>query len=304
MEIKGEDFIKNVQIKQEKNDLRIRLEELESADNSNTFTYEDEIDQTESELDDIMLGATEPEKPENNNKKYIVLGLILAVLFLITIIIFRLLNNQTSTDDSFVQNSEEIIQDKQLDDDDNIEQQYQKIIKQKMEDIKIKEEKTEIEKKAINDALNLEKIQQEEKKISLPQKAQAQEKAKELKKDIFEITKKEEPKPVVKKEPIKEVKKAPIKKVQEVKKAVTQKTVTTNQPDGTYIQVGAFTKEIDPKYLQNLKSKNISYTIYKEVIKGKNYTKVLVGPYKNRTDAKSSRAVKLLNIKNPYIRSF
>lgn len=68
------------------------------ASNDN-FTYEEEVNKTESELDDILLGASNSSQNKDNKKKYIVLGLVLAVLFLITIIIFRLLDNQTKVED-------------------------------------------------------------------------------------------------------------------------------------------------------------------------------------------------------------
>lgn len=172
MEIKGDEFIKNVQIKQEKTELEERLFELEAqAQNSSTsnsknpyeqnnpyasndnFTYEEEVSKTESELDDILLGANNSSQNQENKKKYIILGLVLAVLFLITIIIFRLLSNESAPTDSFTKEKESISQDKPLDN--NIEQQYQKIVNEKLKSIEDLKAKTEEEKKSISESLDL-----------------------------------------------------------------------------------------------------------------------------------------------------
>ncbi|WP_428028713.1 hypothetical protein, partial [Arcobacter sp.] len=84
MEIKGEDFIKNVQIKREQTELEERLMELEAQARSinssknnpyeqnnpyasnNSFTYEEEVNKTESELDDILLGANNSSQNKDN----------------------------------------------------------------------------------------------------------------------------------------------------------------------------------------------------------------------------------------------
>lgn len=184
MEIKGEDFIKNVQIKREQTELEERLMELESqakninsssknpyeqnnpyASNDN-FTYEEEVNKTESELDDILLGASNSSQNKDNKKKYIVLGLVLAVLFLITIIIFRLLDNQTKVEDDSLTKKETIEQDKPLND--NIEQQYQKIVNEKLKSIEDLNNKTEKQNKDITEAMDLNNIQKEEKKVEAP----------------------------------------------------------------------------------------------------------------------------------------
>ena len=132
MEFKGEDFVKKVQIKQEKETLKLRLQDLEAQDiepaptpNLKIDVSQDMIDLPEQELGDILLSSND--EPADK-KKYIILGLVLVVLFLITIVVIRLVTNSDATDnDSFVAKKETISQDKVLDDD-NIEQQYQKII--------------------------------------------------------------------------------------------------------------------------------------------------------------------------------
>ena len=302
MEIKGEDFIKNVQIKREQTELEERLMELESqakninsssknpyeqnnpyASNDN-FTYEEEVNKTESELDDILLGANNSSQNKDNKKKYIVLGLVLAVLFLITIIIFRLLDNQTKVEDDSLTKKETIEQDKPLND--NIEQQYQKIVNEKLKSIEDLNNKTEKQNKDITEAMDLNNIQKEEKKISLPEPSQNDiEKAKELKKDIFNVESKtveiEKPKPIVKKPVVKKVVAKPTPKPV----VKTTKKILTNEPNGTFIQVGAFSRNIDKKYMDNLRTSNLKYVFYKVNVKGTTFTKVLVGPYNSRSDA-------------------
>ncbi|WP_428028712.1 SPOR domain-containing protein, partial [Arcobacter sp.] len=224
---------------------------------------------------------------------YIILGLVLAVLFLITIIIFRLLDNETKIDDSLTNNKETIPQDKPLGD--NIEQQYQKIVNEKLKSIEALNKKTEEQKKEISEAMDLTNIQKEEKKVVLPEpSAKDIEKAKELKKDIFNVEEKvaepkvEKPKPapVVAKPTPKPVAKPIVK--EEVKKVVTNtasKKATTTKPSGTFIQVGAFSKTIDKDYMDNLKNSKLNYVFYKVDVKGTTFTKVLIGPYKSRNDA-------------------
>jgi len=318
MEIKGEDFIKNVQIKREQTELEERLMELESqAKNinsnpssnpyeqnnpysSNNFTYEEEVNKTESELDDILLGANTATQNKDNKKKYIILGLVLAVLFLITIIIFRLLDNETKIDDSMA-NKETIPQDKQLGD--NIEQQYQKIVNEKLKSIEDQNKKTEEQKKELTESMDLNNIQKEETKVAIPKPSTEElKKAQELKKDIFNVEEKtvqakvEKPKPIVKKVTPKPVVKKPV-----VSNAFSK--VSSNKPSGTFIQVGAFSKNIDKKFMDTLKNSNLNYVYYKVNVKGTTFTKVLVGPYNTRGEAVNSmNGVKAkLNIKSAFI---
>jgi len=313
MEFKGEDFVKKVQIKQEKETLKLRLQDLEDQDvvkeptpNLKIDLNADIVDLPEQELGDILLANTD--EPADK-KKYIILGLVLVVLFLITIVIIRLVTNSDDTkNDSFVDKKENISQDKVLNDE-NIEQQYQKIINQKMK--KLQEEKKatlESENKKAQEALNIKKILKEEIKTTKPKDIQ---KAKEIKKEL--LTLKEKPKQTPKKTPKKIVKKVekkkvitPVKKV--VKKSWPVKKQTLREPTvtdftksktanklsnpkkvaattGYFVQIGAFSKKPSDKYLLKVKSAGFNYKLYNETIKGKKYIKVLVGPYPSRTTA-------------------
>lgn len=308
MEIKGDEFIKTVQLRQEKDDIQKRLNELDQLDNAPTeeesTPYEEEIIQTESELDDIMLQAPN-QNNQNNKKKYIVLGLLLLVLFLISLLVIRFLSNSDEKVMNTKEESNNISQDKVLDND-NIEQQYQKIINQKLNNIKEKNRQTELEEKISKEALDIKAVEKEEQK--LPQvKTQSNTRIqKKLKKDIFGMEEKKKAqaiKKIIKKTPA-STKSNPFKDIK-VKKTTSKKQSVSVTTKGSYIQIGSFTKSIDKKYIKNLADKKIKYILHKATIKGKVYTKVLVGPYKNKNDAKKDTANirKKLNITSSYVLS-
>ena len=284
MEIKGDNFIKNVQIRQEKDEIQQRLDEIEKAlpNNQTTPTFQKELDNNEieeNELGDIMLDNSEPSSTRDNKKKYIVLGLVLIILFLITIIVIRLLTNDKSTDDSFVQN-EKISQEDILNND-NIEEQYQKIINEKLQNIKEK-------KSTLNDSINIEKTQADEIKLEKVLNPIEEKKIKEIKEDILEI------------------KNEKIVKIPLIKKVVKKTSTTTSLFEivkGSYVQVGSFTKQPAAKYLDNILNNGYNYKLYKVIVKGKSFTKVLVGPYKSKKDARAelNAIKKALNVPSAWI---
>ena len=144
MEIKGEEFIKKVQLQQEKNEIEQRLNEIKNQES----VYQEPVQQPrrtmppnldkeieiqeEQEYSDIMLNNSNTNAV--NKKKYLILGLVLVILFLLTIIIIRLLTNDDSSNNSFSENKEQNA--KQVLDSENIEEQYQKIINEKLKNIK------------------------------------------------------------------------------------------------------------------------------------------------------------------------
>ena len=315
MEFKGEDFVKKVQIKQEKETLKLRLQDLEAQDiepeptpNLKIDVSQDMMDLPEQELGDILLSSND--EPADK-KKYIILGLVLVVLFLITIVVIRLVTNSDATDnDSFVAKKENISQDKVLDDD-NIEQQYQKIINQKMK--KLQEEKNadiEAQNKKAQEALDIKKAQEEEIKVTQAKDIQKQIKTEEIKKDLLPL--KDDIKKVIQtsvKKPVVQVAKVEKKIVKDVKSSgwpvkkqtLREPTVTdfkksesanklaspkvASKTSGYFVQIGAFTKKPSDKYLNTVKKAGYSYTLHNETIKNIKYTKVLVGPYPNRATA-------------------
>lgn len=285
MEIKGENFIKNVQLKQEKEQIEDRLNELEdeiptmTKTQNNQTNFENELEgmnQNSQEFDDIVLTDSK-EGTKDNKKKYIVLGLILIILFLVTVIVIRLFTNDKSTDDSFVQ-AENISQDRVLNND-NIEQEYQKILNDKLK-------KIENDSENLNSSINIAKTEVDELQIVKEISKTEQDKIDSLKDDI-ESVKTQEPKVtrITKEKPvIKEIKK-------EVKKPIVRKVApkvisNDSKPSGSYVQIFALSKKPSNKLLNNIKNKGYSYILYNVEVKGKKYTKVLVGPYKNKNTAK------------------
>lgn len=288
MEFKGEEFVKNIQLKQEKEEIKQRLDEINTIEAQKVESIDDSVivDMPEQELGDILLNDR---SNDDNKKKYIVLGAVLLVLFVLTIVIIRLITDDSESNNSLIASKDEKIkQDEALDN--NIEQQYQNIINQKLKEITKSESKPESEIKKSKDSLDIENVKKELKPI--PQTDTKTESQKIIpKEDIFGL-KKEEAKEVVKNEAVETVKSSwPEKKsvLQEPIVADSKKESSISvKPSGIFVQIGAFTKVPSDKYLKNIKDKGFGYRLYKVEIKGKEYIKVLIGPYKSRTEATSN----------------
>lgn len=139
MQIKGEEFIRKVQIQQEREELERKLNELEEVQMS--FNNNDPViveksyndDPNDHELDNIMLSSSNYSDDDNSKKKYLILGIILVVLFLFTIIIIRLLTDDSaSKEDQFTTSSASSIEKKKLAENENIEENFQKIINERV----------------------------------------------------------------------------------------------------------------------------------------------------------------------------
>lgn len=302
MEIKGDDFLKRIQVQQEREELEQKLNELEEVESSinNTppaskKTISEEPD--EQELGNIMLETTTSN--EENKKKYLVLGVILIVLFLLTIIVIRLLTDDSSQEDPFTANKPNSIEVSKSQEDSNIEENFQKIMNdrvkknnsEKKEEI-ISEEKLntikEDKKVESNDVITNDDLDETIKKIE--QKKQTVEKA---------VVKKV----VEKKEPAKTV----VKKV-EPKKSIKDlvQSTSTSAPKGYFVQVGAFTKKPSNSYISKIRNANLKYKVHQVEIKGKLYNKVLIGPYSSRASAKQNidNIKKKLSISSAYVLKF
>jgi len=269
MEFKSDEFLHNIEIEKEKAQLKKQSEALDALKNAsvvkkpNLFDTEPVIvdikHNINSPINDLRISSTT--KTDSNKKQYILLGGALIVLFILTIVIIQLISYDKDDDKLFrAPEIEKISQDNILSGQ-NSTIEYQKIIDQKA-------------KKTIQKELNLDTIVQEE--IPLP-KVEKQLANKVVVQDnindIFEMETKEK-KAII---PIKK----PIPKV--VKKTII-KNIT--KKSGTYIQVGAFTKQPSTRLLNLLKQKNLNYIVYPMEIKGKLYRKVLIGPYPNKKIAK------------------
>jgi len=305
MEVRGEDFVKNLEIEKQKTKLeeeKTKLEKqkeqsviLNSNLNINDSFVNDQIE--DNELDDIKL-----DDKRKNKQNYIILAFAFILLFLITIIIIRLVSGSDTKgsldDNTFIQTEvqEEIITTKQNAD--------------------IVNDGTSNE--IINKALNIDKIESNKQNDQInTKKAKQDTKNQELQNNIFEINEQEKQKENIV-EKIKEVVKKPIKKVVQKKKINPYKNivikeshkpsvkVSSSKIHGYFIQIGAFSKTPNNKLLNKLHNANLDYKLHKMTINGKKYIKLLVGPYRSNSSAlnKLSKTRKISGNKKAYIIRF
>ena len=290
MEIRGEEFIKNLEIEKEKVRLQEQTDSLnaqkqqtlfKSSEENNNPTRSINQDDNFQNLDDIVL-----ENNDNNKQKYIIFGFALVLLFLITIITIRLVQEPKKQADFTTDNQIEEIAPKEM---------YEK------ED-------------SVNKALDIDKIVQAEEDVKTVEVSKPKESQRESTGDIFGIENKIKEEKILEVAPIVEQKetakivekkiiKKPIAKKVDILKPVKIKEVNLKEKftnnKGYYIQVGAFTKEIDKKLTRTLDKSKYTYIKHKMTINGRVYNKVLVGSYKTSNDAKKDLKVVRQLVHNP-----
>ena len=328
MQIKGEEFIKKVQLQQEREELERKLSELEEVqmsinNNEPTIVERDIIEPiVEHELDNIMLGASNGSN-EDNKKKYLVLGIVLVVLFLLTIIIIRLLTDDSNIKtDQFTSNNQSSSDVKKLSENSNIEENFQKIINER-----VKKESSEpmIPENEMPEKVNNTQEQLE----NLPQTVQEDAPAgitnETLDETIKKVEQKKTQKPLektVEKTPVSKtvekqteetVKKPVEKKVVEPKKSVKDLIDTPSESvssgdvsSGYFIQIGAFTKKPTDSYINTIRSAKFKYKVFQDEVKGVTYNKVLIGPYSSKAAASENvESVKeKLNVTSAFVVKF
>ena len=247
-----------------------------------------------------MLGSSNAN--EDNKKKYLILGIVLVVLFLLTIIIIRLLTNGAPKEDQFTSNSASSTEMKKLQDSDNIEENFQKIINERVKKdtnepmvpevrgatTKSNNEKTEdsnttqafenLQKEAESynsksTGISDEAIDQTIKKVERSKSSVQKEKIT----TTPSLTQKEE---VVTKKV--ETKKASIKDLVEIP---SENTISNSKASGYFIQIGAFTKKPTDNYVSTIRNAKLKYKIYQDTVNGVAYNKVLIGPYSSKAAA-------------------
>ena len=326
MEVDGKEFLRNVGIEQDKERLiqeQKKLDELKRASVKREQNYKNtnnESNNEESAFVDLSIGNDSPKQnntnnvddiildtsTQNNKKKYIMLGFGLILLFIITVLVIRLISNndtENKLNDMSSKKTEVAKEDilNKIDSND----EYQKVIDRKiaMEESSknIQKQKQEIneiiipEQKSDDVPLILETPKQKEVKqrdlFELDKKAQKvlQEKQKVIKKVV-------QPKVLTK--PKKEIVVPPVKE-----KNLSKESTSLS---GYFVQIGAFTKAPNKNLLKNISKKGYSSVVYKLVIKGKMYNKVLIGSYKTRAEAtaKLSQIKADFNNPNAYILKF
>ena len=334
MKVDGKEFIRNVGIEQDKDRLvqeQHKLEELKRASIQRDQNYTDtdngsakdesafvdlSVDSqtppsmnntNPNNVEDILLDTT---NIENNKKKYIMLGLGLVLLFIITILVIRLISNNDieNTLENVDTEKNEIINDEILNKIDSNEA-YQKVIDKKVA-LDKSMEMEEKKKKVINEI-----VVPEQEVNNVPLVLDTPKPKEAPKRDLFGLDKEKSSKVVA------PVKKVVEKKVKVIEKAKVVKKVTPlSQPKrsiivppaketnftkkatftkGYFVQIGAFTREPSRTLLKNIISKGYLYQVYKLTVKGKLYNKVLIGPYKTRTDAIRKLSQIKTDFKNP-----
>ena len=333
MQIIGDDFVKKVQLKQEKEELEKKLSELDETrismgninltnnlnnaykgiDNNDDMNEMNRLQQNinyddSNEFDNIMLN--QQQGGEDNKKKYLILGIVLVVLFLLTIIIIRLLTGDSKKEDPFTSNNQNSSDMKTLSENSgNIEDRYQRILDDKAKKDSSEPSSTNQQINSSNDRLDMIKETKDETKLaqnenfsdsSIPNEA--------LDETIKKIEeKKQTPKTA-------ETSVAPSTKTQaEPKKSIrdlvegnaTAKSTTQEATgdSGYFIQIGAFSKRPSESYLKNITSQGFKYKVIQEDVKGNTFNKLLIGPYSSRAAASNdvSSVKNKLNIQNTFI---
>ncbi|QOG11688.1 SPOR domain-containing protein [Arcobacter sp. FWKO B] len=299
MEFKSEDFLKKVeQASQNKN---IKNDDLDQSDifsinskRGNTNPYESSGDPSNSELEDILLSSNSSSK---DKKKYLVLGASLVVLFLIILILIKVFSG-SSGDENLSASKPESIKQEQALEGQSIEQEYQRIINERLK--KLQEQKEQ-------------EIQQPQAQEVAPTPLVSESIEEEVVQPVQNVVATQ---PVavqqttpVKSEPVVKqtttvVKQEPVKTVQQPKQT-TSVSPSTNLK-GFYVQVGAFTREPNQPFITKIQQLGYKYSIFQDTVNGVTYNKVLVGPYSTRNDASAhiENIKKDLNLNSAFILGF
>ena len=316
MQIKGEEFIKKVQIQQEREELERKLNELEEVEmsiNTDSVILErnNNIEQNEHELDNIMLGSSNYSN-EDNKKKYLILGIVLVVLFLLTIIIIRLLTNDSAVkEDQFTSNSANSTEMKKLSESDNIEENFQKIINERVKKDTNEPIVPEVQGHTSNNTRPeantkpeygngspaFENLQKEAENYNsnstgisdeaIDQTIKKVERSKSVaQKEKVTTTTTSTPKEEVVTKKV-ETKKSSIKDLVDTPSNTTTPSseISSNVSNGYFIQIGAFTKKPTDGYVSTIRNAKLKYKIYQDTVNGVVYNKVLIGPYSSKAAA-------------------
>jgi len=327
MQISGDDFVKKVQLKQEKDELEKKLSELDETrismaninltnnlnnaykgisdnniDEINRLQRNIEFDENSSDFDNIMLNQPLPQK--DNKKKYLILSVVLVVLFLLTIIIIKLLSDNNKKEDSFTSNNVETSQMKPLDENNSIEDRYQKILDDRA---KATSNNSSENSSLTNNNINTTK-ESEEAKTTTTQTQNETKPKNEIPDETIEETikkienKKNNPPKVTGQTTKPVVAKTTTKTTKTIKDLVEGKEVPPNTK-GFFIQIGAFSKRPDSNYLQNISKNGFSYKVVQQNVNGKLFNKILIGPYNSKVAANNNVASikNKLHIQNTFI---
>ena len=322
MQFKGDEFVRNIEIEKEKIELKEKMKKLEKQ-KAKTMEKEEKYFEDEPVIVDIQRGDTSNELNDivlddpkaDAKKKYIILAISLTILFILTIVIIRLISDEKPTKELFEKQKVQTVEKEKalnaLDSNEKyqelIDKKVQRTVKKKLNiDAMVKEETPIEEAKNANSEKNVVAQIEEsdvfgmEAKYYIPKKKDIEVKQEPIRAKAPVV--KPEPNPVVKKPKIKPEPK-PIVKKPEIKQPKVAPKTTVNNKTGYYVQVGAFTQAPSQTLLTKVDKASYKYIIHKMTIKGTNYNKVLIGPYKDRksVDAIIGKIKKDLNINGAYV---
>ena len=322
MDVNGKEFIRNLEIEQEKEELHKQALRLDaekrkavkpSSSTTQTPSYFDDnfdqqinIDQKEDIVDLKIENATiddndlmQPLTTSNKKKKYLILGVALVLLFIITILALRLASNK-QTEQELVNNDTKQIQQNEILNKIDTNEQYQDDTDQKRQ-AEQKNINRPTQEQNLND-IPLPKVEDTPIVIDTPKKQVEQ------KRDLFGLngaSAQSIKKPIEKtvkhtaKKVIKPVVKKVIKPRYKTHKKVVKKAIATNNTKGYFIQIGAYSKQPSKKLLNSIGKKGYDYQIKKVNIKGRFYNKVLIGAYTTRASAKKMLRKVRADFRNP-----
>lgn len=339
MQIRGNEFLKKVQERQEREDLEKRLRELQTSNTNyigeeqpniqaNNFqqneplnSYENSFqnnlnqvnDPNENELENIMLSKPSSFSNEDTKKKYILLGVVLLVLFLLTIIIIRLLTSDSSQEDNFTSRQ---TNDRTLNKESSkIEEDFQKLINERTRQ---ESQGESFSRQSAEERLNnMQSVQEDsttnnqvneniggtisDQAIDETMKKLDEKRIAALEEQIVPAKVEKKPEPVrVEKKP------EPTKSVKDLVSNTKSSTSSTNAPNGYFVQVGAFSKKPSDAFINSIRNAGLNYTIYQQNVNGTLFNKVLIGPYPSKTNASNSvNSIKnSLNLQNAHVVKF
>lgn len=314
MEVNGKEFLRNIGIEEDKQNLEKEQKKLDeqkraSIKNRESFFQEDPSDEgvsvnissdstlKDSDFNNLYDIKLNPDANGNNKKKYLILIVSLILLFIITIVVIRMISNNNE-ESKLEQPSQTIQKDNQLN---NIKtnDEYEQIIEKN-------------EKLSFTEPESVNQIQ-EKKELILPEPTKEPspvkiESAKKTQatKDIFGLEKEAKQEAITQKtalvendqEKLKEKLKESLNKaVKQDKKVIlpapevtnfVKPTTSSKAVKGYFIQIGSFTKKPATNYLKNITSKGYTYTLHKVTVKGKEYNKLLIGSYPSHSAAKQN----------------
>lgn len=278
MEFRGTDFVKKVQIKQEAEELKHRLEELEYEskikDNYDDYKNYQQPSQDFEQIDLQDLALSEaPEKHKIDKKKYAFLILFLSIVFIFTVIVIKFFMSYINQDDDLNANK---VDEKQ------IEQKFEQIVAQ-TKDVNSTEQNgthevntTSVNPQVIEKTIKPNQIQETPITTTPVQKVEPKKEVivKETKIEVRQIMPK--PKPTEQKIPDRNLKE--LFGNIETKQKIT-KTESLDE-NAKFIQVGSFSKDPDEKLFSQLNASGYKYKVIESEKNGKKVTKVIVGPIK------------------------